>query len=331
MPSVSAQEWQSYTSRQLEMHLLQSGAWGDLKSRFGWQVERVIRGENGAQILFRRLPLGLTLAYIPKGPLGPDWTGLWPEIDRLCKKRHAILLKVEPDLWAPIPETMRLPFASGFTPGQLTIQPARTILVDLSGSPEEILGRMKQKTRYNIHLAEKKGVAVHPSQDFDVFYRLMTSTGQRDGFGVHNRQYYEQAYRVFASSGACNLLQADYGGQPLAAVMVFAAGKRACYFYGASNDLERNRMPAYLLQWKAMLWARERGCQEYDLWGIPDEDEQTLESQFEERHDGLWGVYRFKRGFGGRIARSAGAWERVYRPLWYQFYRWWMNRQGNGL
>jgi Uncharacterized protein involved in methicillin resistance len=90
-------------------------------------------------------------------------------------------------------------------------------------------------------------------------------------------------------------------------VPVFARGRRAWYVYGASNDQERNRMPTYLLQWEAMRWARARGAEEYDLWGVPDADEETLEAHFTERSDGLWGVYRFKRGFGGQVKRAAQA------------------------
>jgi lipid II:glycine glycyltransferase (peptidoglycan interpeptide bridge formation enzyme) len=97
--------------------------------------------------------------------------------------------------------------------------------------------------------------------------------------------------------------------------------------YGASSDVERNRMPTYLLQWAAMRWARDRGCTSYDLWGLPDEDEDVLEANFTERSDGLWGVYRFKRGFGGQVMRAAAAWEKVYQPLLYQLYVW---RTGKG-
>ena len=104
--------------------------------------------------------------------------------------------------------------------------------------------------------------------------------------------------------------------------MVFYQGWRAWYFYGASSDEERNRMPAYLLQWEAMRWARLHGCREYDLWGVPDEDESVLEANFTGRSDGLWGVYRFKRGFGGKLARSVGAWRRVYNPALYRLYQW---------
>ncbi len=117
------------------------------------------------------------------------------------------------------------------------------------------------------------------------------------------------------------LLAAEYEGKPLAALMVFARGKRAWYMYGASTNEERNRMPTYLLQWEAMRWARAKGCTEYDLWGVPDADEGTLEAHFMSRHDGLWGVYRFKRCFGGEIRRAAQAVDRVYKPFLYALYR----------
>ncbi len=89
-------------------------------------------------------------------------------------------------------------------------------------------------------------------------------------------------------------------------------------------------MPAYLLQWEAMRWAKSKGAEEYDLWGVPDEDEITLESQFESRQDGLWGVYRFKRGFGGKILRAAPALDKVYNPLLYKLYLWRMTGREMG-
>jgi lipid II:glycine glycyltransferase (peptidoglycan interpeptide bridge formation enzyme) len=116
------------------------------------------------------------------------------------------------------------------------------------------------------------------------------------------------------------LLLAEYDGKPLAALFVARHGYRAFYLYGASSDEERNRMPTYLLQWEAMTWAKARGCEEYDLWGVPDEEEAVLEAGFETRHDGLWGVYRFKRGFGGELKRAVQAMDRVYNPLLYWAY-----------
>ena len=195
-------------------------------------------------------------------------------------------------------------------------------MVDLRRSEDEILARMKQKTRYNIRLAQKKGVTVRPWDDLPAFHEMMLVTSGRDGFGVHTLEYYQRAYQLFHPTGMAELLVAEYDGLPLAALMVFARRRRAWYVYGASNDQERNRMPTYLLQWEAIRWARSKGAEEYDLWGVPDEEEEILEAQFTERTGGLWGVYRFKRGFGGEVRRAAQAFDRVYNPLLYKVYLW---------
>ena len=325
MASLTLSEWNRFLGQYPDAHLLQTGAWGELKRGFGWQVERITDGPNGAQVLFRRLPLGVHFAYIAKGPLGPDWARLWPEIDRVCRRKRTILLKVEPDLQEPV-DPRCLAALAGFTPSE-PVQPRRTILVSLEGGEEQWLERMKQKTRYNIRLAERKEVIVRPWQDVDGFFALMQATGSRDAFGIHSRDYYRRAYELVHPGGACELLVAEYAGRPLAALMVFAQGRRAWYLYGASNDEERSRMPAYLLQWEAMRWAARRGCLEYDLVGVPDEAEETLEAGFSERSDGLWGVYRFKRGFGGQLVRSAGAWDRAYLPFVQRLYGWWSRRR----
>ncbi len=224
----------------------------------------------------------------------------------------------------------KLPFIIQLSPiSKQNIQPPRTIIVDIRGSEEDILARMKQKCRYNIRLAEKKGVTVHAWDDLDGFYKMIQVTGGRDGFGVHSLEYYRRAYELFHPTGICELLVAEFENKPLAALMVFGRGKRAWYIYGASDDEERNRMPTYLLQWEAMRWAKTHSCEEYDLWGVPDENESTLEAQFEQRNDGFWGVYRFKRGFGGELKRAAQAMDKVYNPLLYKFYLWRMaGREG---
>jgi lipid II:glycine glycyltransferase (peptidoglycan interpeptide bridge formation enzyme) len=112
-----------------------------------------------------------------------------------------------------------------------------------------------------------------------------------------------------------------YEDESLGGLMVFTHGRRAWYLYGASSSHHRDRMPNYLLQWEAMRWAKAKGCTTYDLWGVPDFDEAHLEAHFTEHNDGLWGVYRFKRGFGGRLVRATPALVKVYRPLLYRLYR----------
>jgi lipid II:glycine glycyltransferase (peptidoglycan interpeptide bridge formation enzyme) len=339
----SLAEWKEFLAAHPEAHLLQTGEWGKLKSAFGWEAVRVISGDCCAQILFRKLPLGFALGYMPKGPIIGHQSSeisdqFWAEVDENCRTRRAIFLKIEPDEWDDSPLLPAPPlwglgaprgcFAKG--PGVRSsphnIQPLRTIIVDLNGSEEEILARMKQKTRYNIRLAEKKGVTVRAWEDVAAFHRMVLATGERDVFGVHSLEYYRRAYELFHKAGMCELLVAEYEGRSLAALMVFARGKRAWYFYGASNDEARNLMPTYLLQWDAMRWAKARGCEEYDLWGVPDENEATLEANFETRRDGLWGVYRFKRGFGGELRRAAGALDRVYNLPYYRLYLWRMSR-----
>jgi peptidoglycan pentaglycine glycine transferase (the first glycine) len=326
MSTVSPSQWQQFISQHPQAHLLQTEEWGRFKAGFGWAPLYVINGDSGAEILFKRLPLGLSIAYIPKGPVGDDWSDLWKEVDGICRQQHAVFLKVEPDVWEPATDEF-LRKMTGFTAESRTVQPRRSILIDLDGSEEDWLARMKQKTRYNVRLAEKKEVVVDLSADINEFYALMQVTGGRDGFGVHAQAYYQRAYELFHPLGQCDLLVARYNGKPLAALMVFASGSTAWYFYGASSDEERNRMPTYLLQWEAMRWAKKHGCRFYDLWGIPDEDEDVLEAQFTNRSDGLWGVYRFKRGYGGSMLRSVGAWDRIYQPLLYRCYQYVMRRR----
>jgi lipid II:glycine glycyltransferase (peptidoglycan interpeptide bridge formation enzyme) len=332
MPEVSLAEWKKFLHGKPQAHVLQTGEWGELKSAFDWGAARMVVGNSGAQILFRKLPLGFTFAYVPKGPvLETDSTalneGFWAELDNLCKHRRSIFCKIELDAWE---DGQFIPALDSFSHlSQYNVQPPRTIVVDIGGSEEQILARMKQKTRYNIRLAAKKGVTVRSWDDIPGFYRMMQITGGRDNFGVHSLDYYRRAYELFHPQGAAELLLAEFEGRPLAALMVFTRGNRAWYMYGASTDEERNLMPAYLLQWEAMRWARARGAWEYDLWGVPDEDEPTLEGGFETRQDGLWGVYRFKRGFGGTLKRSVQAQDRVYRPLLYKLYLRRMAGRGN--
>lgn len=259
------------------------------------------------------------------------------EIDNICHEERAFVLKIEPDIWEAKGhiidknndfdhiQSTRPP--KGFLDGTQSIQPQRTIVIDLHHNEDRILSRMKQKTRYNIKLAMRKEIVIHPSADINLFYRLMEETSERDKFVVHDRTYYQTAYELFQPRGYCELLIADYQNQPVAGLMVFAYRDRSWYLYGASSNLHRERMPNYLIQWEAMRWAKAQGCIEYDLWGVPDEDLETLETQFTQRTDGLWGVYRFKRGFGGELRRQLGPWNRVYKPVLYSLYKLWLIRR----
>jgi peptidoglycan pentaglycine glycine transferase (the first glycine) len=329
--SFDSETWNSFVAASPTGHLLQSWQWGQLKAAFGWQAVRVGVEDGGrlvagAQVLFRSLPLSfpyLSIAYVPKGPI-LDYgnqeilEALLSAIHRLARQKRAILLRIEPEM-RHSPAIVRQVQAYGFHPSQQTIQPRSTIHIDLRADLDEILARMKSKTRYNVRLAGRKGVLVREStaDDLPLFCRLIEMTGRRDGFAVHSREYYETAYRLFVPLGLARLFLAIYGDEVIAGLMAFAFGQRAWYMYGASSDRERHRMPSHLLQWEAIRWARERGCLTYDLWGIPDEvgrEPEKYKRTVTDRQGGLWGVYRFKQGFGGQVVRYVGAYDFVYRP-----------------
>jgi lipid II:glycine glycyltransferase (peptidoglycan interpeptide bridge formation enzyme) len=330
-------EWDAFVATHPHGSILQTTNWARLKNHFGWQSQRVwLRQEGrlvaGAQVLMRSAAMGLMrVAYVPHGPL-VDWQDeeqvgvTLNQVDFAAYELRSGMLKMEPLVWQPEmgpAEWEALCNREGCIPNTDTIQPPRTILVDLRPSEEEILAAMKSKTRYNIRLAEKKEVTVRlgTASDLPLFTRLMSQTGRRNEFGVHEPLYYKTAYELFAPDQVA-LFIAEFEEKPLAAIMVFILGKQAAYLYGASSSEERQRMPTYAVQWAAMRWAKARGCTTYDLWGVPDEPEEELEKQVENRDDGLWGVYRFKRGFGGQVIRTVGSADRIYNKFVYRLYQW---------
>jgi lipid II:glycine glycyltransferase (peptidoglycan interpeptide bridge formation enzyme) len=340
--------WDGWLAGRPDAGILQLSGWGALKERFGWWRRLVLARDDsgavcaGAQILLRS-QYGVTLAYVPRGPV-TDWRDasltrqLLAAIRREARAAGAAILKLEPGL-PDTPATRALLAGYGFAPSLQTIQPPSTVVVDLRGTEDEILGRMKSKWRYNVRLAERKGVTVRPltRAELPVFDRLMATTGQRDGFAVHSPAYYAAAFDLLTPDHAVFLL-AEYEREPLAVVVVALAGTTACYLWGASSDRERNRMPNHALQWAGMRWARARGATRYDFWGIPDELGQLAAAMAQgdgsgtpadhlpldlERLPGagLWGVYRFKQGFGGDVVRYAGAWDAALEPVGYGLYR----------
>ncbi len=331
--------WDAFVAGHPAGHILQTCRWARLKSAFGWgallapvragpDAEAPLLG--GSSLLLRRLPWGRLLAYVPRGPV-VDWTQaecadtIFASLRETCRRRRIGILKIEPEL-PDTPEVAAQLTAAGFRRSPQRVQPLSTIHVDLSGDEDAILGRMKQKWRYNIRLAERKGVVVRHAAlaDLPTIQTLMAETAARDRFGVHNLAYHIAAAELFGPPGLLTWLVAEHEGRMLAAIAVFALGARAWYMWGASSDADRNLMPNHALQWAAMRWARARGCTTYDLWGIPDEVGANPTAYAEPQswgEGGLWGVYRFKQGFGGRIIRYTGAWDLPLSPADYALYR----------
>ncbi len=261
------------------------------------------------------------------------------DLQSFARKQGAIFLKLDPDValgtgvpnsegdsvddggQAVMSELKRRGW--GFSADQ--IQFRNSVLIDLHPTEDEMLARMKQKTRYNVRLAEKKGVAlrVGNQEDLGMLYKMYAETSVRDGFVIRDEGYYQTVWTLFMSNikrltfnvsfdSPCAIpLIAEVDGDPVAAIFVFMFAGRAYYVYGMSREAHREKMPTYLLQWEAMKRAKAAGCTVYDLWGAPEVFDES---------DSMWGVYRFKEGLGGQVVRTLGAWDYAPNALWYKLY-----------
>ena len=305
--------------------ILQSWQWGEFKARHGWHATRLLWQANGqplaaVSVLQRKVPrLPFTLLYAPKGPL-LDWTDaglverVLADLENLARQRRALCIKIDPDVhypdrtptFSPRPacahDTSHLLARRGWRYSDEQIQFCNTVLLDLDRSEEELLAAMKQKTRYNVRLAARRGVTVRQgtSTDLETFYRLYTETSQRDGFLIRPPDYYQDAWGTFMEAGLAHLLLAEVEGEAVAGLVLFTFGPTAWYMYGASSSRHRKTMPNNLLQWEAIRQAKAAGCTLYDLWGAPDKLDES---------DAMWGVVRFKLGLGGQLAQGVGAWD----------------------
>jgi lipid II:glycine glycyltransferase (peptidoglycan interpeptide bridge formation enzyme) len=171
---------------------------------------------------------------------------------------------------------------------------------------------MKSKTRYNIHLATKKGVEIAEKcqlSDLRRFYEILRRTSARKNFPLKRFSYFKAIWEEMAPNRSANLFFATYRGEILSGVLIFIFGKICWYMYGASDDEKRNLMPNYALHWHIIQWAKEMGCQWYDLRGVPTFNPSS-------KHGG-YGVYRFKKGFGGLPHTFSGDYYFIYRPKLY--------------
>lgn len=330
--------WQQALAQLPNAHALQSWVWGQFKSRWGWSAMPLLLTVSqssweplaAAMVLKRKVPrLPFSILYVPKGPAldyndGALRRTVLAELEQIARRQRAIFVKIDPDVvrgWGQEPERPS-PIGSKFVRelkdrgwrfSADQIQFRNTVEIAVGRPEEELLMEMKQKTRYNIRLAGRKGVSVRAgtAEDFPTIARMYEKTAARDEFAIRPLDYYLDAWRSFYEAGMAQPLLAEYEGDPIAAVILIRYGDRVIYMYGASTNRERKRMPNYLLQWEAIRWTRAQGCEIYDMWGAPD---KFVES------DPLWGVWRFKSGFAGQVVRHIGAWDYAARPFWYWVY-----------
>lgn len=299
--------------------ILQSSAWGHFKTRHGWRLaRRAIPRPDGsliaaASILSRRAAPGASLIYVPRGPLWQtqaDLASALALVENAARQQRAIFAKIDPLVHPDDWQTQATLRARGWRPSTEQVQFRNTLTLDLRPSEDDLLAAMKQKWRYNVRLAAKKGVTIRLGDlaDLPAYYTMYVETGERDGFIVRPYDYYKDAWGTFMAQGLAQLFLAEYEGEALGGILLFRYGATAWYMYGASRDLHRNLMPNYLLQWEAIRWARSQGVTLYDWWGAPDVLDESAP---------MFGVYRFKEGFGAQFAPSTGAWDfPVSRPLY---------------
>lgn len=322
-----AAEWDALAAREESFLLTQSHEWGTFKERLGWNVYRIGVEDGGtlvagAQLLVKPLPLGLSVAYVPRGPVG-DWLTdeaaslLFSELERVARMNRAVFLKIEPAVQGE-PRVLALLSRYRFRQNRITNQPQTTMIMDISPPSDAILQGMRKKTRQYIRRADREGISVRfgDAGDVPAFCDLMSLTGKREGFANRSLAYYQAEWETFSPNDQCALLLAYHEKRLIAVRTVYRFGRHAAEFHGGSITVP-GLHPNYLLVWQAVQWAKERGCTTYDMWGVPDEVEPATDDEppeIPERHDGLWGVYQFKRGFGAKVVRYAGAYDLVFMP-----------------
>ncbi len=304
----------------------QAWAWGDILLAEGKKVERlaVAEGEKvlaQAQIVYSQLPFGWQYAFCPRGPvvvssIKYQVLSIYEQFEKYLKGRGCVFFRIEPD-------TLNTEYLIPNTKKTVDINPSATLILDLKKSEEEILAGMHQKTRYNIHLAEKKDLKIKNEKparttdivqsggNLEVFWDLMSKTGSRDKFSLHHKKHYE---KVLESPMVFQLTA--YEKEVSIAVAVFAKfGNTFTYLYGASDYAHRDLMAPYLLQWQGIKMGKSFGCERYDFFGVAP----VTDGNYDLKHQ-YAGVTRFKLGFGGIPFQAPGTFDVVIDNNKYKLY-----------
>lgn len=339
---VDENKWKECIKEFPDAHFLQTSLWAAVKRENGWMPFYLLWKDTqgnthaGVMILERTEKfinfISVKVHYCPKGPLfitknQEIITGVLNGLQAFSKQRNGLFIKIDPDFVTNVqadeigaysflnfdPDLPQLLKSNHWVESKEQIQFRNTIIIPLEKSDDQLMKEMKQKTRYNIRLSQRKGVEtrIGNSTDLEKLFQLYAETALRDGFVIRSKKYYLNLWNKFYEAGLAEPIIAELDGEVLAAVIIYYFSGKAYYVYGMSSDKNRNLMATYLLQWKAIQRAREKDCKIYDFWGAPDELNES---------DRMWGVYKFKLGFGGFFIKTIGAWDYPTRKLGYSFY-----------
>lgn len=295
---------------------LQTATW----EKFQQQLGRATYWLDGVLFIRHPLKFGQDFWYAPR-------TNKIPPLEHLnaAFKHRTTFVKVE-----PVQENLTKPWQA-----TRSTQPRQTLIVDLSPSEDALLEKMKQKTRYNIRLAERKHISISIYEGEDSlkhvgeFLALTKETNLRDQIKSYDPNYYQRLLQVLGEAKMVNLLVAYLEGTPLSSLILVRHEKTATYLFGASSNQQRNLMAPYLLQWQAMQFAKAAGCTSYDFWGIRVDNRlgpsgstaPTSVDQVQPTPGKSYGVTKFKLGFGGQPIFYPPAYNLSYKQFWYNLYQ----------
>ena len=317
----------------LAIHPLQSWAWGEFREKLGQRVVRLGRFTDGklaeaTQFSVHKIPgLPWSVGYCPRGAMPTK--EMIETVKAEARKQNCIFVKFEPNVSAE-GTVLKGQSLQGLSLSDLELRPGKalftpfTFQVDLTKSEEELLAGMKPKTRYNIRLAEKKGVVVKEDNSdaaFEAFQRLTEETTKRQHFYAHDRKYRKLMWQTMREAGIARMLVArlkEEGRRKkeegiLVTWIIFIFNGVGYYPYGASSQEYRELMASNLVAWRALQLAKAAGCKRFDFWGsLGPEPDKT---------DPWYGFHRFKEGYGGELVEFVGTWDLVINPLLYSVYK----------
>jgi lipid II:glycine glycyltransferase (peptidoglycan interpeptide bridge formation enzyme) len=312
------------TFDQVVKHPLQSYQWGKFRKDTGVQVERLgffVNGklQNAIQVTFHKIPiLNRFVGYFPKGPT-PDENQL-AALRQLAKKYNAIYIKLEPNVKKPLSQTKAdnpdIQFLQKFQVEEgRPLFTRYTFELDLRPSEEELMSKQSSKTRYNVKLAEKKGVKIiedTSERGLEDYLRILAETTKRQGFYAHDENYFRKLWENLKDSGMMHIFKAVYENKVLVVWIVFVFNNVLYYPYGASSSLYREVMASNLMMWEVIRFGKAQGCHNFDMWGSlgPEPDEKNP----------WWGFHRFKKGYGGELVEFIGSYDLVHDYPMYKLY-----------
>jgi peptidoglycan pentaglycine glycine transferase (the first glycine) len=311
-------------------HIFQSYLWGEIKKP-AWEPIRVImEDEKGrivaaATVLKRKIPiLRKTFFYLPRGPVFCDWNNqgfvllFMTHLQQLARSHRAILVKIDPCLPEREAELQKTLKQAGFVSATGNhdfggLQPRYTFRLNIEQDLEEVMNLFPKKIRYKIRYGEKKGLRfVHPGEEgLKTFTEMMLKTGERANFVARNLSYYQKVFRILSQREAIDLTIGLYGDEPITAGITFAFGDKAWAAYGCQADLHKNLYAYHAMIWERIKWAHGKGAKWFDFYGVPD--------QPAEDHP-LYGIYHFKKSFGGQYLAFIGEKDLIISPIFYWFW-----------